>query len=142
MAWDIIYYRAVDGAVPADDFLEGCPSRVEATILAVLAAVAEAPPPAYSGGGKWEAMHGAMGGYYEVRVTGPGREHFRLFCLLENGTDEELRRRGLSGAAIAVLTGMRKPHRTVFSDRDYARVREIGSDHRSNFPRRIAVDEE
>ena len=34
----------------------------------------------------WEAMHGEMGGYYEIRVTGPGREHFRLFCRLENGT--------------------------------------------------------
>ena len=26
------------------------------------------------GADKWEAMHGAMGGYYEIRVTGPGRE--------------------------------------------------------------------
>jgi hypothetical protein len=59
----------------------------------VLDAVAEAPPPAYSGGGKWEAMHGSMGGYYECRVTGPAREQFRLFCVLENGAPEELRRR-------------------------------------------------
>jgi hypothetical protein len=29
-------------------------------------------------------MHGDMGGYYEIRVTGPGREQFRLFCMLEN----------------------------------------------------------
>jgi hypothetical protein len=33
-----------------------------------------------------------MGGYYEVRSTGPGREHFRLFCRLENGTQSELAR--------------------------------------------------
>ena len=26
-----------------------------------------------------------------IRVTGPGREQFRLFCILENGTDAELR---------------------------------------------------
>ena len=107
-------------------------------MLAVLDAVAAAPPPAYSGGGKWEAMHGDMGGYYEVRATGPGREQFRLFCILENGTAEELERRGLAGPAIAVLTGMRKPNRTVFSAGDYRAVKSIGDDHRSNFPRRIA----
>lgn len=28
-------------------------------MLAVLKAVADAPPPQFSGGGKWEAMHGA-----------------------------------------------------------------------------------
>jgi hypothetical protein len=26
-----------------------------------------------------------MGGWYEIWLTGPGREQFRLFCLLENG---------------------------------------------------------
>jgi len=35
----------------------------------------------------WEAMHGEMGGFYEVRTQGPNREQFRLFCLLENGTE-------------------------------------------------------
>jgi hypothetical protein len=25
-----------------------------------------------------------MRGYYEVRAQGPGREQFRLFCILEN----------------------------------------------------------
>jgi hypothetical protein len=25
-----------------------------------------------------------MGGYDEIRVTGPGCEQFRLFCMLEN----------------------------------------------------------
>ena len=79
-----------------------------------------------------------MGGWYEVRATGPGREQFRLFCLLENGTDAELSARGLSKPAIAVITGMRKPHRTVFSDREYTRVRAMGNDHRRQLPRRIA----
>jgi hypothetical protein len=83
VAWDTILYATVQGSVPAADFLDGCPPKVRGTILAVLDAVAAAPPPAFSGGGKWEAMHGDMGGYYEIRVTGPGREQFRLFCLLE-----------------------------------------------------------
>ena len=63
MAWGIVYYRTADDRVPAERFLDSCPSKVEATILAVLEAVRAAPPPAFSGGGKWEAMRGAMGGY-------------------------------------------------------------------------------
>lgn len=82
MAWDVIFYAAANGSVPADDFLRGCPKKVRARLIATLDAVAEAPPPRFSGGGQWEAMHGDMGGYYEVRAQGPGREQFRLFCIL------------------------------------------------------------
>lgn len=90
MAWGISYYEAADGTIPAAEFLDSCPTKVDATINAVLEAVRQAPPPAFSGGGKWEAMHGTMSGYYEIRVTGPGRKHYRLFCVLENGTESEL----------------------------------------------------
>lgn len=91
MPWGVVYYKTADGRVPADGFLDRCPDKVEATILAVLEAVRRAPPPAFSGGGKWEAMHGTMGGYYEIRVTGPGRRQYRLFCRLENGSAVEHR---------------------------------------------------
>jgi hypothetical protein len=138
VAWDTILYATAEGAVPAADFLDGCPPKVRGTILAVLDAVAAAPPPAFSGGGKWEAMHGDMGDYYEIRVTGPGREQYRLFCLLENADKRTLTTRGLRGPAIAVITGMRKKTGTVFSDRDYAKVRQLGSDHTAQTPRRIA----
>jgi hypothetical protein len=60
-------------------------------------------------------MHGTMGGWHEIRPTGPSREQFRLFCLLENADDLELSRRGLPKPAIA---GMRKPWRTKFSEAD------------------------
>jgi len=138
VAWDVVYYKASDKSVPAIGFLEGCPTKVAANLFAVLDAVAEAPPPQYSGGGKWEAMHGAMGGYFEVRASGPGREQFRLFCVLENADPPELRRRGLLSPAIVVLTGLRKPWRTKFNERDYRAVRVLGDDHKSNVPRRIA----
>jgi hypothetical protein len=52
-------------AVPALSFLASLPTNVAAEFDAVLNAVAEAPPPAFSGGGKWEALHGAMAGVYE-----------------------------------------------------------------------------
>jgi hypothetical protein len=139
VAWLIEYYEHHDGSVPAVDFLYGCPAKIDAQFNAVLDAVAAAPPPQFSGGGKWEAMHGTMGGYYEIRLTGPGREQFRLFCLLENADAAELRRRGLRGPSIVVINGMRKPHRTTFTDRNYRKhVRVLGELHRANAPRRLA----
>ena len=136
-SWDVIYYQGADGRSPVDEFLDLCPTKVAAQLIAVLDDVAEAPPPRYSGGGRWEAMHGAMAGFYEVRAQGPNREQFRLFCVLENGSSEELSRRGLSRPAIAVIAGLRKPWMTGFSDRDYASVRRHGDDHRNQVPRRI-----
>jgi hypothetical protein len=133
-----VYYRGPDGSVPARAFLQSCPAALEAHLLSVLTAVAEGPPPQYSGGGKWEAMHGSMRGLYEVRATGPRREQFRLFCLLENADDAELTRRGLDRPAIVVLTGMRKPWRSTFREAEYHDVRLIADEHRSNYPRRIA----
>jgi hypothetical protein len=96
LPWAVIYYRAPDQTVPALEFLDGCPGTIDAQFMAVLDAVAAAPPPRFSGGG--------------------------MFCLLENGTGDELTRRGLPRPAIAVITGMRKSWRTVFSERDYQRV--------------------
>src|SRR5665213_1325323 len=139
MAWDIVFFVTAQESVPGADFLDSCPPKVRGTILAVLDAVAAAPPPSFAGGGKWEAMHGNMGGYYEIRVTGPGREQFRLFCLLENADEHTLNARGLRGPAIAVITGMRKKTGTVFSERDYAKVRQLGSEHTAQTPRRIAT---
>ena len=121
--------------VPAREFLVACPESVRAKLIAALQAVAEAPPPAFSGGGYWEAMHGDMSGYYEVRADGPRRKHFRLFCVLErSGSDL-----GLGGPSIVVLTGMMKEFRTVFSNADYARVRRIGDEYRSRKHRSVAT---
>jgi hypothetical protein len=139
MGWGIVYYATEAGDVPADAFLDACPSKVEATILAVLEAVRAAPPPSFSGGGKWEAMHGTMGGYYEIRVTGPGRTHYRLFCLLDNGTLDQLEQRGFDRPQIVVLNGLVKRDRETFSDAKYKRhVRTLGEEYLSTQPRRIA----
>ncbi len=102
--------------------------------LAVVKAVADAPPPAFSGGGKWEAMHGNMAGYYEVRVDGPKRHHYRLFCVLER----EGARLGLGGPSLVILIGMEKAFRTTFSDADYAKVRALGDEYRRRTPRSVA----
>ena len=139
MPWGVVYYRTHNDEVPAEDFLDSCPSKVEATILAVLEAVRAAPPPAFSGGGKWEAMHGSMSGYYEIRVTGPGRKHYRLFCVLDNGSPQELAARGFREPQIAAINGMVKDHMTEFSDSEYrTNVRNLGDDYLTTLPRRIA----
>jgi len=137
--WGISYYRAPNDSVPGEDYLDACPSKVEANLLAVIEAVRDAPPPAFSGGGKWEAMHGTMGGYYEARATGPGRTQYRLFCVLENAGKAELSRRGFKQPQIVLINGMTKPVAELFSDADYKKnVRNLGDEHASNFPRRIA----
>ena len=120
--------------VPGREFLLACPDKVRATMFAVLKAVAEAPPPAFSGGGKWEAMHGQMKGFYEVRVDGPKRHHYRLFCVLER--DEPALK--LGGPSIVILTGLDKPFRTTLSDPDYATVRQLGVEYRKRVPRSVA----
>ncbi|MFN8022252.1 MAG: hypothetical protein U0Q03_12060, partial [Acidimicrobiales bacterium] len=50
--------------VPAIEFFDRLPAKLVAEFQAVLDAVAEAPPPAFSGGGKWEAMHDKMADFY------------------------------------------------------------------------------
>lgn len=102
-------------------------------ILAVVKAVAEAPPPAFAGGGKWEAMHQDMAGYYEVRVDGPRRHHYRLFCLLERDGSKL----GLGGPSLILLAGKEKKFLTTLSSRDYAAVRALGDEYRSRVPRSV-----
>jgi hypothetical protein len=139
VAWGIVYYQSKDNSIPAIEFLAGCPSKVRAKLVAVLETVRDSPPPAFSGGGFWEAMHDTMNGYYEVRRVGPGREHFRLYCILDNGTTEELAERGFDGPRIAVINGLRKPNATLFSDAEYKRhVRDLGDRYRATLPRPVA----
>jgi hypothetical protein len=114
--------------VPAIDFLDGLPAKVAAEIHAVLDAVADAPPPSFSGGGKWEAMHHEMAGYFEVRVQGGGKNH-RLFCVLERDAED------LGGSSIVCLAGLSKPPRTAAQPRDYRKVKQYGTE----FDRRRTV---
>jgi Txe/YoeB family toxin of Txe-Axe toxin-antitoxin module len=120
-------------SVPAREFLDRCPPAVAAKLIAVVKAVAEAPPPSFSGGGKWEAMHGDMNGFYEVRIDGPKRRHHRLFCVLEREGAEF----GLGGPSLVLITGKDKPFRTVLSANDYAEVRSLGREYRSRTPRSV-----
>lgn len=139
-AWRIHFFQRhieddPDRAVPARAFLDDCPDKVSAMMVAVLRAVAQAPPPAFSGGGKWEAMHGDMSGFYEVRVDGPNREHFRLFCVLERDGEKV----GLGGPSIVAIDGRSKPFKTTLSKIDYTAVKGLGDEYRARTPRSVLV---
>lgn len=101
-------------------------------MAAVLVAVAAAPPKRYSGGGYWEAMKGAMTGWFEVRVDGPSRHHYRLYCLLDY--KGELAPKPM----LVVIAGLDKPFRSELSEADYAGIRRLGDEYFSRNPRSIA----
>lgn len=117
-------------AVPARDFLVDCPTEVRAQLVASIKAVADSPPPRFSGGLQWQAMHGAMKGWYEARDR-HGQWLYRVFCLLERDGAEL----GLGGPSVVLVTGMRKANETAFTAGDYARVRALGDEYRARSPR-------
>ena len=128
--WRIHFFQLESGdqgghRAPAKDFLDAIPPRCAAEVQAVLEAVAGAPPPSFSGGGKWEAMHGDMAGFYEVRVQGGGYNH-RLFCLLERTAPD------LGGPSIVCLGGLSKRPRSAARNRDYRSIRQYADEfHRT-----------
>lgn len=74
-----------------------------------------------------------MGGIYEVRVKGPDKRLYRVFCLLERAAS------GLEAPTLVVLTGMSKPNGTVFSDNEYRRIRRLRDEHVAQDPRRVQL---
>ena len=118
--------------IPGREFLEACPPKVRATMRAILVAVATSPPKRFAGGGYWEAMKGEMSGWFEVRVNGPQRHHYRLFCRLDY---EAI---GREKPLLVVITGLDKPFRTVLSATDYAAVRALGDEYLARNPRSLA----
>lgn len=117
--------------MPAIEFLDGVPLKVRAEMQAVLEAVAAAPPPAFSGGGKWGVMHGDMAGFYEVRVRGADRRNHRLFCILERDAAD------LGGSSIVVIDGLSKSVRHAADVRDYRRAQRYRGEF---FTRRKVLD--
>ncbi|HUY24374.1 MAG TPA: hypothetical protein VMV09_03590 [Candidatus Saccharimonadales bacterium] len=110
-------------------FLDHCPIAIKARMLAVLDAMATALPPAFSGGGFWEAMPTPMTGYHEVSVLGQprgaARLNSRLFCYLDREGA------GLPQAAIVLLDGRAKPLRSALDEADHAAICQLGDEYRA-----------
>jgi hypothetical protein len=126
-SWRDGFFVTDDGRKPAEAWLEGLPTKPASEVIAVVIAVRDAPPPAFAGGGKWEAMHGEMAGIYEVRCRHGATLH-RLFCILDRGHPD--------GPALVMLDGESKPNRTAMPDAVYRRVR----DHRDQYLATRSVD--
>lgn len=137
-AHEIVYFKRhrdddADESIPGRVFLrETCPAKVRATMNAALIAVAAAPPKRFAGGGYWEAMKGEMSGWFEVRVDGPNRHHYRLFCRLDYKATNSAK------PLLVVVTGLDKPLRTTLSEADYAEVRALGDEYFARNPRSVA----
>jgi len=58
----------------------------------------------------------------------------RIFCVLERDGASV----GLRGPSLVVITGLRKPFRTTFTDKDYAQVRALGHEYFKRNPRSVA----
>ena len=102
-------------------------------MIAVVRAVADAPPPAFSGGSKWEAMHGRMSGIYEMRVDGPDRHHYRIFCVLER----EGAQLGIGGPSLVLIAGKDKPFQTKLAERDFDEILALEGEFKSRKPRSV-----
>jgi hypothetical protein len=133
---DVVFFRRhheddPGQTVPGREFLNACPAKVRATMRAVLTQVAAAPPKRFAGGGYWEAMKGEMTGWFEVRVNGPRRYHYRLFCRLDYEAKDRPK------PLLIVVCGLGKPFRTQLADTDYQRVRDLGEECMRRNPRSL-----
>ncbi len=76
-------------------------------------------------------MHGSMTGWFEIRVSGPGRTHYRWFCLLDYEAKDATR------PLLVIVDGRTKAFRNTLPDTEYAAVRTLGEHYRATQPRPI-----
>jgi len=133
--WDPQFFRRVDSdadpPVPARAWLDSLPDEVAAEIMATVDAVAAGPPPQFRGGLRYQAMHGSMSGWFEVRVKHQ-KILYRLFCL------QDRKAPGLPGPALVMIAGGEKASESAFSDRFYRHVRSLGDEYLASDPRSVA----
>lgn len=129
-AHEIVYFRCADGRLPGREYIEALPVKARAKIRAVLIAVAAAPPKRFAGGGYWEAMHGEMTGWFEIRCDIRPR-HFRVFCRLDYAAA------GWDKPLLVVIGGLTKAYGTTFSSADYQKIRDLGTAYLSGDPRSV-----
>ena len=76
-------------------------------------------------------MHGDMAGFFEVRVDGPDRRHYRLFCVIDVAAE------GAKRPYLTVIQGLSKPFKSKFATRDYAPVAELRREYESRKKRSL-----
>jgi len=73
-----------------------------------------------------------MTGWFEVRVDGPQRHHYRLFCRLDYDAKDRPK------PLLVVIDGRGKPFRTQLSEADYRNVRALCEEYLRRNPRSLA----
>jgi hypothetical protein len=126
---EIVYFAGpMNGNMPTPrEFFNALPTKVQAKLTSILVAVATAPPGRFAGGGYWEAMHGQMRGFYEIRADFQ-KMHYRLICLLDYEAIES------SGPLLVIVAGLSKPIGTTIKPEVYADVKSAGLQYLSANP--------
>lgn len=127
----VFYAPEANTTSPGEDFLNSCPSGIRGRFLTLLVEIAKAPPFRFRGGGLWEAMHGDMTGWFEIRVDSNRSSHYRLFCVLDQvalNYQEHL---------LVVITGRTKKYRTTLAANEYRKIKKLGDEYFSRNPRLI-----
>lgn len=137
MATDLTPFRVVffapesEKVPPGIDYLDSCSAAIRGRFLALLVEIANAPPFRFRGGGLWEAMHGDMTGWFEVRVNFNRASHHRLFCVLDHQAKNYEER------LLVVITGRTKKHSTTLKGSEYRKIKKLGDEYFSQNPRSI-----
>lgn len=133
--WEPQFFKRIDPraepTVPALAWLDSVPVEVEAEVMATIDAVANGPPPQFRGGLRYQAMHGDMTGWFEVR-TKHQKRLYRMFCL------QDRKAPGLPKPALVMVIGGDKPNESAFSDAFYKNVRDLGAEYLASNPRSVA----
>lgn len=111
--------------------LESWPPKVRARVRALLVEVAKAPPYRHVGRGYWEVMHDEMEGFYEIRFNGPGRVHYRLFCVVDSTPE------GADRPYLVVIDGATKGFGTTLAPREYRRIAALKDEYFAQNPRSV-----
>jgi hypothetical protein len=140
-SWGVELYQRGKGDVPALAFLRTeCPDPVRRRLMAIVAAVAQFPPPRFpTSKNMWRLMHddperGAvdMSGVLEARDK-HGAFLYRLFCIL----DRDGGKHGLPGSVLVLMGGGVKPDHTAMRGNVYREVRTSVDAYRASEPRPV-----
>ena len=127
----VFYVPNSELASPGEEYLNSCPPGIRGRFLTLLVEISKAPPFRFSGGGLWEAMHGEMTGWFEIRIDSSKLNHYRLFCVLDHEAVNYEQR------LLVVITGRTKRYRTALPHSEYRKIRKLGVDYFSQNPRLI-----
>lgn len=127
----VVFLTLPDGSQPAQEFLESIDSRISIRLGHLIAKIASDSRAAATPSGYWKPMRAELGGVWEIRCTGPGRVHYRLFVLVDRvaqGSADEPR--------LILLDGARKQNATLLPEKFYVHLEELTSEYWLSLDRR------